>query len=183
METLIPSGAKRGVAVVAHADDESLWCGGLIARGDLDWTIICCTIADIDPIRAYKFFDACDVLGAKARLLPFRESQAPIKIEYLDLSGFDLIVTHGAAGEYGHPHHQEVHQAISKRYPNSRYFGYRKGGTGRFHVPLDDAMKAKKLAALKCYNHSTTSDHGHPKWQTLLAAFEPMFDLWNETYD
>src|SRR6266705_2571148 len=98
----------RRALVVAHCDDESLWFGGLLAAEPGDWTIIACSIPRTDPIRAWKFFDACEVLGAKPRLLPFVES-GPLELlgntDRLDLAGFDQIVTHNVVGEYGHRHH------------------------------------------------------------------------------
>src|SRR6185369_9909067 len=98
----------KRVLVVAHPDDESLFFGGLLASEPGDWTVISCSIPRTDPIRAWKFFDACEVLGAKPRLLPFSETE--FNISALELSSFDQIVTHNSAGEYGHPQHLQLNR-------------------------------------------------------------------------
>lgn len=183
MERLIPAGARRAVAVLAHPDDESLWCGGLIGRSDLDWTVICCSIPHADPIRAYQFFQACEVLGAKGRLLPFGERAGLFRIDEIDLSSFDLVLTHGRNGEYGHPQHIELHDRLRERVPDRlRTIGYRKDGAGRFSHPLDSIAKQIKLAALRCYSAVSPTDR-KPKWEALLEYYGSRFDLWHETYD
>lgn len=177
-EKLIPSGVCRPVAVLAHPDDEALWCAGLIASSDLHWTVICCSIPDRDPPRAYRFFYSCEVLGAKPRMLPFRESEG-LQLDRLKLDEFDFILTHGAAGEYGHRHHIEIHDYISERHADrSRYIGY--GGPGRFRYPLDAIAKHAKEQSIKCYNDEW---RGMPQWQFLLNNYGKRFDLWTECYD
>src|SRR5687767_15907439 len=105
---------NNNVIVVAHPDDETLWASSLpIKHRDKRWTIICCSVPRHDSIRAYKFFDACEVLGATPRLVPATESppdKALSHLDVIDLSKFDCIVTHNELGEYGHLHHQNVHE-------------------------------------------------------------------------
>ena len=183
---MILSGARRGVVVTAHPDDETLWCGGLLARYG-GWTVICCSIPRTDPIRAYKFFAACEVLDAKGRLLPFVESNPhePLQnLDALDLSGFDCVVTHNEVGEYGHRHHLTLHQHIAQRWPDKMVtIGY--GTTSRPSsqtITLTPYDIQRKHAALRCYDHISPSD-GKPKWQALLERYGSMFDLNIETYD
>lgn len=183
LDTLIPAGARKACAVLAHPDDESLWCGGFIARSELDWTVICCSIPKADPIRAYKFFLACEMLGAKGRLLPFSERDGLFRSYEIDLNEFDLVLTHGVDGEYGHPQHIALHDSLKARCPERlRTIGYRDGGKGRFAFPLDTVAKHTKLAALRCYDHVSPTD-GKPKWEALLERYGARFDLWHETYD
>lgn len=145
--------------------------------------MICCTVPRHDPIRAEKFANSCALLGARWKYLCFPEIE-PIRFDLLDLDGYDLILTHGAAGEYGHRQHIELHNFIADNWlTKARFFGYRKTGKGVYDVPLDDNLKARKLAALKAYDHCSPTDRGKPKWQALLDVFEPQFDLWHETYD
>lgn len=176
-DELIPPGTARPVAVLAHPDDESLWCAGLLSASELDWTVICCSIPPQDPTRAYKFFAACEMLGVLPRLLPYRETEV-LDLALLDLSPFDLILTHGAAGEYGHRHHKQLHVFVGEHYPErARFIGY--GGPGRFSLPLDDRLRARKMSALQCYDGGPRP----PQWRHLLANYGRRFDLWTERYD
>lgn len=175
-EKLIPNEVERPVAVLAHPDDEALWCAGLICGSNLPWTVICCSIPPHEPPRAWRFFDACEVLGARPRLMPFEERHS-LNLSLLDLNEFDFIVTHGEAGEYGHLHHQQVHAHVRQRWgEKARYIGY--GGEGRFRLPLDEVTRARKLQAIKCY-----VDGESPKWKLLLKLYGRQFDLWEERYD
>lgn len=172
---------RNGVVVVAHPDDEVMWAGGLLARYGDRFTVICCSIPARDPVRAWKFFDACEVLGAKARLLPFQEQPpAPLAhLDLLDLSGFDLIVTHNEAGEYGNPHHSQINRHIMARWPDkTATFGWPSGGDTVLN--LTEAEQEKRMAALRCYDHVSPSD-GRPKWEALLARYR--LDLTVETFN
>jgi len=190
---------RRGAIVVAHPDDESLWCGGLMARYPARWTVICCSVPRTDPIRAYKFFRACEVLGAKARLLPFPEGTNDLRhLDEIDLGCFDCVVTHNDIGEYGHLHHVHVHQSVIGRccgaksafvppYPYARRdvltIGYGKPANPEsLLINLNEFEIERKLTALRCYDHVSPSD-GKPKWEALIERYSQMFDLGVETYD
>jgi hypothetical protein len=176
---------RNGAIVVAHPDDETLWCGGLMVRHPGVWTVICCSIPRTDPIRAYKFFLACEALGAKARLLPFEESAPNARcpaIDHLDLSDFDCVVTHNALGEYGHAHHRALHHHIAQRWPDKMVtIGYG-DAPGSVRIALSGEEMGRKVAALSCYDHTSSSD-GKPKWRALLDRYGTMFDLSFETYE
>lgn len=171
--------------VVAHPDDESLWFGGLLAAEPGDWTIICCSIPRVDPVRAWKFFDACDVLGAKARLLPFVESRADDPMGHLgtlDLSDFDQVVTHSVVGEYGHGHHVQINRFLKERYPEKMVAGCYGKAPGAHRIALNEHQLGLKMAALRCYDHTSPTD-GKPKWRALLDRYGAQFDLGVETYE
>jgi len=180
--------AGRGAVVVAHPDDESLWCGGLIARYLLvDWTVICCSIPVRDPVRAWKFFNACERLGATARLLPFVEDpRGQLQgLEHLSLSGFEVVVSHGEAGEYGHPHHVQVHHAVRARAAGRMLaIGARPGGAGSLTMQLRADELEIKVGALRAYDHVLPYE-GRPmtKWEALIARYATDYPLEVETYD
>lgn len=166
--------------VVAHPDDESLFFAGLVISRLADWTIICCSIPRSDPIRAYKFFAACDVLGAKARLLPFTETPGrQLDITALDLSGFDLVVTHGPEGEYGNVHHRALFSDVAVRCAGRMMFRDAKGDSV---LSLTAPQVERKLEALRCYDHKAPADGGKPKWQALLDKYSAQFPIDVERY-
>ena len=111
--------------IVAHPDDETLWCGGLMLMNPkLSWTVITmCRKSDTD--RAPKFFKAMDALNACGKMgdlddgpdqkpLQEREVQDTI-IKLLPSNSFDIIITHGSGGEYTrHLRHEETGRAVMK---------------------------------------------------------------------
>jgi LmbE family N-acetylglucosaminyl deacetylase len=175
--------------VTAHPDDECLWFGGLLLRYPGEWTIICCSVPTRDPIRAYKFFNACDALGARGRLLPFHETlERPLKhLESIEIESYDVIVTHGPKGEYGHPHHRQVHSFVRKRVSGpilcSAY-----NDQGDYAIELSASEWTSKLAALKLYDHEMHwLGHMRPTWEALIDEYGTSgkhhgFDLKCERY-
>lgn len=178
-------GPGKRALVVAHCDDEALWFGGLLIRHPGNWTVIACSIPRADPVRAYKFYDACDALGVKGRVLPVVEplpNHGFYPMEVLpDLSGFDCIVTHGGAGEYGHPHHIALHMHIGKHYRGKTVVGRYGLTPGAFVVSLLDDEWAQKQAAILKYDHTSPLDAGVSKGEALLSRYG-RFNLRVESY-
>lgn len=178
--------------VVAHPDDETLWASSLPLRfKDRKWTIICCSVPRHDPIRAWKFFDACNVLGVTPRLIPNTESSPdqPLgRLELLNLSSFDCIVTHNEEGEYGHRHHQDVYKFVTDRYSHKKIytFGYRKSRLGEIEIKLSDFEAKEKMFALNKYDHlHPYNGKNIPKWEALLHRYRDVegIDFFTETFD
>jgi len=155
----------RKAVVVAHPDDETLWASSQVEGSD----VICCTVPRRDPERAIRFFEAVRVLGGYPILIPFQEPTAAEFIEHLsvlDLSPYDLVVTHNKNGEYGHLHHRQVHTYIKNTYKGDLMtFGY---GSGE---PID-CDPIKKLEALKKYDNHSNADGGLPKWKALMEKYQ-----------
>ncbi len=115
---------KKIAVIVAHPDDETLWCGGMMLMNpQCSWIIIClCRRNDTD--RVPKFFDALIRYGATGAMgnlddgpeqksLP--QSQVETAVRFLlPPVHYDLIITHSPAGEYTrHKRHEETGRAVS----------------------------------------------------------------------
>jgi LmbE family N-acetylglucosaminyl deacetylase len=109
--------------VVAHPDDETLWCGGyLLTHPEFHWRIVTlCRATDRD--RAPKFRRVLQRLGAEGEMadlddgpdqtpLPTGQVQQTIT-GLLDCTSYALILTHGPQGEYTqHRRHNECSHAV-----------------------------------------------------------------------
>ena len=158
--------------VVAHPDDETLWGGGLLSRlFPID--VICCSIPRRDPERILNYFEAIRSFGHFPIVLPFQESEPNQNLkhlEQLDLSNYDLIISHGKDGEYGHLHHKQIHQWLLKNFKGEMIcFGF---GDGNIKLELNEHEKTQKIQALKCYNKVSPFDNGKPKWRALLDRYD-----------
>jgi len=109
--------------IVAHPDDEVLWCGGLILqRPTWDWFILTLCRGD-DSDRSTRFRQVLNYLGAQGEMANLDDGveQTPLDPsvvrhvirEGLPRRAYDLVVTHGPAGEYTrHRRHEECYQAV-----------------------------------------------------------------------
>ncbi len=109
--------------IVAHPDDETIWAGGFILRHpEWDWTVLSMCRAS-DPDRSAKFKAVCKRFGAASVILDLNDSNPLLPIdprkdigdrikEALGERTWDLCLTHGSNGEYGHQRHKEVHAEV-----------------------------------------------------------------------
>jgi LmbE family N-acetylglucosaminyl deacetylase len=113
----------RAAVVVAHPDDETLWCGGyILANPDYCWRIVTlCRAQDID--RAPRFGKILKRLGAEGEMADLDDGpdQAPLPeeqlqeiiVHLLSSNHYDLILTHGPKGEYTrHRRHEECSKSV-----------------------------------------------------------------------
>jgi LmbE family N-acetylglucosaminyl deacetylase len=113
----------RAAVVVAHPDDETLWCGGyILTHPDYCWWIVTlCRASDLD--RSPKFHRVLGRLGAEGKManlddgpeqapLPAKQLQQTV-VQLLPAVHYDLILTHGPKGEYTrHRRHEECSQTV-----------------------------------------------------------------------
>lgn len=178
--------STKRLLIVAHPDDETLWFGGLLLRVPGDWTVIACSIPARDPIRGFKFFEACERLGARGRIIPITEHlDVPLTtLDEIDFFPFDLVVTHGAAGEYGHPAHKQVHEHVVAHCGGKVLAScYGSDAAPDVVIELTEQEWQRKQRALSSYSHLMRFGLVQmPTWQALLQEYGTRFDLKRETY-
>ena len=120
----VTSGPRpRAAVVVAHPDDETLWCGGyILSHPEFYWRLVTlCRASDRD--RAPKFRRVLQQMGAEGEMADLDDGpdQVPLTMVQVEetivrlLSGgsYSLILTHGPNGEYTrHRRHEECSQSV-----------------------------------------------------------------------
>jgi len=191
---------KRAI-VVAHSDDEVLWAGGLPLRYPGEWTIVCCSTPVKEQARVAQFAEACAALGAQSKIYPDEDVDKKTllkNLDQVDLEQFDHIVTHNKWGEYGHPHHKQVHQHVVAKYSHKRIttfgfrlrgvsiFGRRWQGRGTHRIDLTPQELERKMTALKKYTFPMQKDGKEIMlWESLVDIYchKKGLNLGVETYD
>jgi hypothetical protein len=120
----------KAIAVVAHPDDCVIFAYSFIYNHpDLDWTILYLTYTHWDQ-RGRELSEFWNQRGISTvflgyiddwhdienKKISFDTDQAQKEIQDI-IKHFDLVLTHGARGEYGHLHHVFVNRCCSA-HPN-----------------------------------------------------------------
>jgi LmbE family N-acetylglucosaminyl deacetylase len=110
--------------IVAHPDDESLFGGEALASSS-GWTVVCVTSAG-NPVRRAEFMAAMTAAKANWIMLDHADHLtngrfAPRLAEQIAAilrdGAYELVVTHNARGEYGHPQHRALHRCVAALAP------------------------------------------------------------------
>jgi LmbE family N-acetylglucosaminyl deacetylase len=122
MSNSFPESARVAV-LVAHPDDELLWCGGALLMNP-GWKALVATLCrGSDPDRSQKFARVVQQLGADGIMADLDDGpeQLPLQRELVRATlralladrNFDLVITHAPHGEYTrHLRHEEVSAAV-----------------------------------------------------------------------
>jgi LmbE family N-acetylglucosaminyl deacetylase len=175
----------RAAVVVAHPDDETLWCGGyILTHPEFRWRVVTLCRAS-DPDRAPKFRQVLQQLGAEGEMadLDDEPDQVPLPIEQvretiaLLLAGgsYSLVLTHGPKGEYTrHRRHEECCQSVLELWRSGGIdtgrlwlFAYEDGGRAylprvrddadRRYMLTDDIWREKHRLISDCYGYGADS--------------------------
>jgi LmbE family N-acetylglucosaminyl deacetylase len=144
----------KALLVVAHADDETIFAGGLILSSrKTEWTIICCNPQG--GIREKEFQSACQFLSEKSKnsimlvLLNPRKHNGAIETipsEQLKpyVKGYNFVLTHNREGEYGCEDHKKVHHAVIDSIGNSNTWVFISPGSSNIAPHTQEALRSRK---------------------------------------
>jgi LmbE family N-acetylglucosaminyl deacetylase len=113
--------APSKLMVVAHPDDESLF-GGEALTSSPGWHVVCVTNAS-NETRRREFVDAMRSINTSYTMLDHADNLrngtfGPLLQEQLSALWrelpYEFVVTHNAAGEYGHPQHAALHRTVRR---------------------------------------------------------------------
>ena len=196
-DEVIPASRQRAAVVVAHPDDETLWCGGyILAHPEFHWRVVTLCRAS-DPDRAPKFRRVLEQLGAVGEMadmddepaqvpLPIAQIQATI-IRLLAGNSYSLILTHGPMGEYTrHRRHEECCRCVVDLWQSGSIatnclwlFAYEDGGHAYLPRVREDADRrdilSERIWLEKRRLITDVYGYGPESWETRATAREEGF--------
>ena len=144
---------KRALCLVAHPDDCLIFGWHYIrSHRQVPWSIRYLILENDSPrveeMRGYWARHAIDVVSLDLPhdpppsdlttgrcSIPYEQATSAIAATVRD---YDLVVSHGAAGEYGHPHHRFLHRILKDLGLAFVAFDLDAAAPLRFAVPRDD---------------------------------------------
>ena len=133
----------KALAMVAHPDDCVIFASAYIeAHPDYQWDIVYLTHHWWNK-RAREMARYWNRRGIKTKFLGFKDhgrdlgtltlktwsEDAAIRAIRKVAVHYDFILTHNAEGEYGHPHHKVVHNAVKDFQVPKVYFSFDENDT------------------------------------------------------
>lgn len=114
---------KNNAVIVAHPDDETLWCGGqILLHAEERWFVASlCRKNDVDRapkfqkvLTNYKAHGAMGELDDGPEQVPLTSKEVEAEIlKLLPQQNYNLLITHSPFGEYTrHLRHEEVGKAV-----------------------------------------------------------------------
>ena len=181
MKDILSIDNKKALIIIAHPDDETVFCGGtMLCYPRCEWTIVCVT-NEGDGNALYSEFEEANnrfssygvnikppILGRQRRWKKgiSKDEENILKLEWkaiLEKYSFspDIVFTHGRKGEYGNKEHQLLNEVVESLFPNAWEFVCPGASAcSQFYkdkievVPLEKKILDKKT---KIFNRSYTS--------------------------
>ena len=151
--------------VTAHPDDETIFFAGLIyLRQKSRVKVLCMTDGNADEegeTREKDFFTALQALGAKGEIIGLPDKyekrlDIDTMVQRLKAEKCKDVFTHNIAGEYGHPHHQDVSYATHLAFSNKQVMSTAYNSFPEMRVNLsEDQWKQKFKILNSTYWHET----------------------------
>lgn len=123
---LVPSSQEPSILmIVSHPDDETLFAGSYLTKESQKvHVVVTCTKNPETGVRREEFMAVAEMAGFHGEFLDGKDTTHPgpdlepaVKERIQNLicgdKTWDRIITHGPEGEYGHPQHQLVHDAVA----------------------------------------------------------------------
>lgn len=170
--------------IVAHPDDETIFCGGtMLSFPNWNWKVICVTM-QMNTVRPYEFGKAmsqykhCGVNIVSYLTLDQRDegqnlssrevAEWETSIQKLNLLP-DIVFTHNEMGEYGHNHHMELSRIVQQTFSNVWKFVY----------PGDDAIFSQ-LRKSKVNTVSLREDILNKKRKIFDNCYKSQVEVWRD---
>ena len=170
--------------IVAHPDDDILWGGAHLIK---DNYLVVCITCGTNPVRVDEFVRVMHATNDKYIMLGYpdktngerdnwdnhRDNISANLNDIINLTDWNIIVTHNPDGEYGHQHHKMTSALTTKnvRSNNLYYFGryHSKKAIANYYdemAPISDKYLSRKKKIIGIYKSQkfiqTMFDHMYP---------------------